>query len=710
MNGLRIFLLVGLAIVAFSPNSPAAGNDSIVPADILKMSFEEMMNIKITTAGKKEERVADIPASAVIITRRDIEKYGYMSLEEILENVPGMYAIDDYAGYRKTFGVRGFYAGYPRNIIFLINGVAQTESLFDYNEMSNFNIPVEAIDRIEVVRGPMSVLYGQGAFFGAINIITNSPGDNTSLVAASLGNGKEKGAAKISGSEGDFKYSLSAGLANDDGPDHKLAKMVSNMSALRPWGINETNDTTEDKLERNSGNFIFSGKYKGFYTDLMFNRSSDEVFIFKPSVTDGSTYDREMAIVSLGYENQVSDDLRLNGKMTFHNFNFNLNWDIANSAFTGEEAGESRGGSDYFEYELDAFLNLARNFEITTGAYYKYTTDTRFSGDIPIFSVLEKTTTSDEIDLWAVFAQANYTPWEKIRFVTGLRLEQMQEYGLINDRSPGSASSARTSGSYDEDDVEVIPSLAAIYSFNDRNIAKLLYGKAIARPSFFQNRDQLKDNLPNLETEEIHTFEANYITTPSADVTVNFSLFHNILDNLIVRSVSAESESLITYFANGGELVTDGAELSIQVKPFAKMLTELSLTYQNTEDRRDGFRDIDVAYSPHFLGYAKASYQFTDTISFALTGTYVDEMETEWDVRMNNFAGGRVGREVDGYYLLGANLRVDDLFGTGWYLNIRGSNILDEEYRYPTYVNNTWADRGTLGEPLTILATVGMKF
>lgn len=709
MKSWKMLLLVGLAVAICSPNAPAADNRSIVPADILKMSFEEMMNIKITTAGKKEERVADIPASAVIITRNDIEKYGYMNLEEILENVPGMFVIDDYAGYRKTFGVRGFYSGYPRNIIFLINGVAQTESLFDYNVMSNFKIPVEAIDRIEVVRGPMSVLYGQGAFFGAINIITNSPEDNTSLVAGSLGNGRGKGAAKIAGAQGDLHYSLSAGLAKDDGPNHKLSKMVSDMAGLRPWGINGTNDTTAGRLERDSGNFLFSGEYKGFSTDLMFNRSSDEVFIFKPSVTEGSTYRREMAIVSLGYEHRVSDDVRLTGKMTYHDFNFNLDWDVASSAFPGAEAGETRGGSNYFEYELDAFLNLAENLEMTTGAYYKYTVDTRFSGDLPIFGLSEKATT-DEIDLWAVFFQANYRPWEKVRLVTGLRLEQQLGYEIHYDRNPGSAASSRTTGSYDEDKVEVIPSFATIYSFDDTNVLKLLYGKAIARASFFQNGDQVKENLPNLETEEVHTYEANYITTPSSNVTVNFSLFHNILDNLIVRTVSAEAGSLTTHFTNGGKLVTNGAELTIQVRPMARLVAELSLTYQDTEDRRDGFKDIEVAYSPHFLGYAKMAYQFTDRISFALTGTYVDEMQTEWDVRLNDFAGGRVGEEVDGYYLLGANLRVDDLFGTGCYFNLRGSNILDEEYRYPTYINNTWADRGTLGEPLQVLATLGMKF
>ena len=58
--------------------------------DLLEMSLEDLLDIEITTAGKQVEKISDIPASVILITRKEIETYGYTSLEEILQNVPGL--------------------------------------------------------------------------------------------------------------------------------------------------------------------------------------------------------------------------------------------------------------------------------------------------------------------------------------------------------------------------------------------------------------------------------------------------------------------------------------------------------------------------------------------------------------------------------------------------------------------------------------------
>ena len=133
------------------------------------LTLEELLSLEITTAGKKKEKISDIPASVVVVTREDIETYGYQSLEEILRNIPGLYFTDDY--FTQNFGVRGFWTNDPlRNVIILVNDVPQREYVVSSNFLEQINIPPEAIDRIEVIRGPMSVMYGTGAFFGAINI------------------------------------------------------------------------------------------------------------------------------------------------------------------------------------------------------------------------------------------------------------------------------------------------------------------------------------------------------------------------------------------------------------------------------------------------------------------------------------------------------------------------------------------------------------
>ncbi|MFH2093816.1 MAG: TonB-dependent receptor, partial [Pseudomonadota bacterium] len=662
------------------------------------------MNVKLSTAGKKTERLADIPASAVLITRNDIEKYGYMSLEEILENVPGMYVIDDYGPYRKTYGVRGFYAGYPRNIVFLVNGISQAEGVFDYNVMANYNIPVEAIDKIEVVRGPMSVMYGQGAFFGAINIITNDSYDETSLAAVSYGNMSQKAAAKVAGSDGEFKHSISAGYSYTEGPNHSLGKMTSNMAALSGNGINSSNNTTEDRLERDSLNFIFSSQYKHFYTDLMFNHSTDDVCIYKPSIGDGSAYHRNSAKLLLGFENNINTDFRIDTKLTLHHFDFTLDYDVTRPGFSGD-AGETNAKADMLEFEIDTFMDVNESLDLTTGLYYKLNSTPEFNADLNVFNLFATATTDDNIHLWAAFTQANFHPWEKLRLVAGVRIEQMFDYAIIRNQP----SVSHIQKEFGDEDLELLPNLAAIYSFNERHILKLIYGKAINRPSFFQNVDQIIYTYPDLENEEIQTFEINYIAVPSSNLTLNLSFFHNILDNLIVRTVNVGGV-LTNYNANSGDLITNGIEASVQARPFDKFLADLSVTYQKTEDQRTGYENIDVAYSPRLLGYAKLSYEISDNIVCAFTGTYVGSMETEWDGTKNGGAGGRIGDAVDGYSLLGANVRVNNLFDTGAYLNIRCSNLLDKEYHYPTYINNTYADKGTLGNSREFLVTIGYKF
>lgn len=710
MNWLKVIFILIVLMGLSTSTVFSKEKKSIVPENILSMSLEEMLNIKLTTAGKKEERVGDIPASAIIITRKDIEKYGYMSLEEILENVPGMYAIDDLGAYRKTYGVRGFYSGTPRNIIFLVNGVSQAEGVFDFNVMANFNIPVEAIDKIEVVRGPMSVMYGQGAFFGAINIITNDTYQATSLVAGSYGNMSRKTAAKLSGTEGELHYSLSAGYSGSDGMDKNWDKMVSNMNTLTFWGINSSNNTTKDRLERESTNLIFSGKYKQFYTDMMFNHSDDEAAVFRPAVSDGSVYSRDSGKIAVGYKDQISERIRIDAKMTYHHFAFDLDWDITSLAFTGGKAGRSSAEADMYEFEANSFITLTDDLLLTAGLYYKTIKDPSFDADVSIFNILLNDTTADDIDLLAAFAQVNYSATEKLRFIGGLRAEKPSDYTMIHENKPGLPARTVTQREYNQDETALMPSLAAIYSHNDQNVIKFLYSEAIARPSYFQSRDQFLNGRPNLESEDIRTFEINYMAIPSPKLTAHFSVFHNILDNLIVRNNTLVGSQLIQYSSNGGTLVTNGMELSIQTKPWENFHADFSLTYQKTDNERAGFENIEVPYSPNLLGYIKLAYDFTESVSFALTGTYVDEMETEWNEALNGGTGGRIGQSADSHFILGANLRFDNLFDKGVYLNIRGSNILDKEYFYPTYVNNPWADKGTLGTPFEVLVTMGMKF
>lgn len=291
----------------------------------------------------------------------------------------------------------------------------------------------------------------------------------------------------------------------------------------------------------------------------------------------------------------------------------------------------------------------------------------------------------------------------------------MPRYSLRARISSGTEHFYEIEGAYNRTQVDVIPRLAIIYALNDKNIFKFLYGKAINRPSFFLNtmNHLMEPGEGPLEPENIQTLELNYIAAFSAGFTLNAGIFQNTLEKLITRfSELDENGDYRTWSKNAGKMVTNGIEITIKTQPFRNFRLELSGTLQKTKDKRTGYENITVAYSPNALGYLKASYR-TRRFSAAVTGHYVGAMETYWDDSISNSdgtTGNRIGDKVKSYFLLDTNLRIEKLFGTGLYLNLRCANLLDKDIRYPTYTNNPWAIRGTPGHGRRFLLTLGWKF
>jgi outer membrane receptor protein involved in Fe transport len=688
--------------------------------ELFKLSLEELMKIKIKTAGKREEKIADIPASVVLITRKDIEAYGYRTLTEILENIPGLYAIDDYSDNFSNFGVRGFWSGVANdNMIILVNDVHQINDLDSNYPLSKIAVPVEAIDRIEVIRGPMSVVYGNGAFYGVINIFTN---DNSyrpvNIIGSSIGSEKTKKLfLRVSGKEGDFNYTFNSSFYDTYGNDVPLKDTVTDPSTLLFLGITE-DYRTDGKLENNEKYFNFSGSYKHFFLNLSYNESKREFIAYFPSPpnTNGSYIRSTATDISFGYRSELSDKLEVEAKFSYSSNRDRFEFELLFEDFYGIQQDETNG----YEAELNAFFHPSSNLDITTGTYYRTVLNASDMADLPSFGIpsidnrYSYLADDDNIDTLAVFTQIDYNPFDSLSLVVGVRLEQTPKYELIYSQAIEPGPSNIISDIYDRDKVEIIPRFATIYYLNNHNIFKFLFGKAINRPSFAQNfRTQLLSMRPSLKPESIQTFELNYIGTLSSNVRINASIFRNTLENLITRVIEFDEDyNYQTWSANAGKMITTGVELTLNAEPFEDFRVELSGIYQKTKDKRVGYEDIGAAYSPNFLGYLKAYYR-TKKFTFAVTGNYVGSMETFWDETIENpdgTFGARIGKKVDGYFVLGANLRIEDLFLRGLYLNIRCSNLFDEEIRYPTTTENPWATRGTIGYGRLFLVSLGYKF
>ena len=133
------------------------------------------LNPLVVTASRSEHSLADAPASVSVITAEQIKARGAGNLLEALRGVPGLSLNGRQVGGRKTLSIRG---AEDRHTLVLIDGrrISSTDDTIGHSDYQYGWVAMEQIERIEVVRGPMSALYGSEAVGGVINIITRKGG------------------------------------------------------------------------------------------------------------------------------------------------------------------------------------------------------------------------------------------------------------------------------------------------------------------------------------------------------------------------------------------------------------------------------------------------------------------------------------------------------------------------------------------------------
>ena len=192
-------------IFIFTLGSYHSGIASAQETDLQFFSLDSLLNVKISAAAKYEQTISEAPASVTIITSEDIERYGYRTFDELLASVRGFYTRNDRTYTR--IGVRGFSrpSDYNNRILLLINGLTINESLYGAVFLgSELGMNLDIIDRVEIVRGPGSALYGTGAMLAVINIITKKNilnsvdiyGGDFKLAGGYLSLGKQTGMMK----------------------------------------------------------------------------------------------------------------------------------------------------------------------------------------------------------------------------------------------------------------------------------------------------------------------------------------------------------------------------------------------------------------------------------------------------------------------------------------------------------------------------------
>jgi iron complex outermembrane receptor protein len=151
------------------------------PVDLGVTSLEDLMNMEISSANRKEQRAEDVPAAVYIITHDDIRRSGMTSVPDLLRLVPGV-QVAQINSNKWAISVRGFNGLYSNKLLVLIDGRSVYNPLFATAFWDTEDLMLEDVDRIEVIRGPGASVWGANAVNGVINILTKASADTTGVL------------------------------------------------------------------------------------------------------------------------------------------------------------------------------------------------------------------------------------------------------------------------------------------------------------------------------------------------------------------------------------------------------------------------------------------------------------------------------------------------------------------------------------------------
>ncbi len=158
------------------PTPAESSATNAVTQQLKQLTIEELMEVKVATvygASKHEQKTTEAPSDVSIVTQDDIKHYGYRTLGDLLRSVRGFYVT--YDGAYNFIGVRGLNrpGDYGGRVLVNIDGHRLNEPIYDSSFAdTDFLLDMDLVDRVEIIRGPGSSLYGNNAFLTVINVVT----------------------------------------------------------------------------------------------------------------------------------------------------------------------------------------------------------------------------------------------------------------------------------------------------------------------------------------------------------------------------------------------------------------------------------------------------------------------------------------------------------------------------------------------------------
>lgn len=558
-----VLALAAGATAAAPARAAANGADS---TDYAAFDLGQLVDMDIVYgAASYDQKLTDAPAAVTVITAEEIEAHGYRTLADVLASVRGFHLTNDRS--YDYIGVRGFGrpGDYNTRVLILLDGHPANDIIYG-TAAAGGELPVDLalVRRLEVIRGPGSALYGAGAFFAVINIVTWNGDELTGTDAAIEGGSRRTRGARAGwgGKVGaDASLLLAARASATDGDDLYWAE----------FDDPATNDGVFIDGDREQLGHLF-GKYRrgALQVTAAWARRDKRVptaewdMIFGDT---GATVSDERLALDLSTAGSLWTGVTWRARLGYDDYL--CRGDYPFDATGGAEPelrlvqhDEAHGHWWNGEAELSGSFGAHR---LVAGGDFSRSLRTQQTSRIvePADVLLD---ISHRVDNAGIYLQDEWEASSRASVFLGLRYDRYSSFGD-----------------------HLTPRCGLVAHLDDRTSAKLLYGEAFRAPNvyelFYTDGISQKDN-PGLEPERIRTWELVLEHDLVASVRVGASLFDNVISDLIDQTEDPDDELVV--FRNAGDARTWGAELDVDARMLRGLRGRLSLSLQRAENRVDG--------------------------------------------------------------------------------------------------------------------------
>jgi iron complex outermembrane receptor protein len=623
---------------AFPGEGPAVSSGPATPESPELMLYKDMP--VVVAAGMRTQTQQEAAASVSVVTDNDIQLFNYRSLADVLHGQRSFYLDTD--GLNWFAGVRGFQrpGEWNSRILVLNDGTPTNELIYGQSHLDqDFVVPMEAVKKVEIIRGPGSSLYGSGAVFGVLNVVTKDGADINGIDAKIEG-----------GTESTGHINLLAGKRFDNGFD-----VVADFTGFTSQGNNDLIYDDVNDFGHNFGHIRdanYEGVYSGFLKigkgDFTFNidtaaRKKDDSSATGLSswYNPGDMYEHRTD-ASLKLDHTFEDGGNLQAQVYYGHYHYAQAWPYDQTETTTPFTYFSSGQDDWIGEQIHYGKQVLKQLHLLMGvdAVQSIYTDQHDENSLtgPVLNI------PASYNSVGAFVEGEYKPVDWLSITAGARVDRVQRVGT-----------------------NFSPRAAIIITPTKEDAVKILYGRAFREPNLYEllytspPPDGLIGN-PTLKPEVVDTYEIAWERSFGHGWSTSLNAYLWEMANAM-EDYTYPNGSLQT--RNSGTLWAHGVEGEVDYRWDSGASWRTYASYSRADENGNG-----LTHAPSWIAGASVAYPLLRNVFVSVEPQFVGGMKSD------------LGERTDPTFITNFVVTARDFWGP-WTFQAGAYNLFASSARLP---------------------------